>query len=329
MKMIALNLCLLVLVATCCGRESADDDGVNVVIDAPLSKAPIPPTRGSRERRAFGCGIRSAFTREEKKAIVTGHNKFRAQAPSAAMLKMSWDERLAARAQEWSSRCRWYPGMKIDCNGHSVGQNMWMAGHVTNQYKVRIDGVLNSWNKQKQWWNNGTCEPGKSCRYYTQMVWPSTNRVGCGYSFCPTVTWLKKTTHNNVIVVCDYSPPGNIRGATVYPVGEACSECWKITRKDAANPGYICKSGHFCEPCNPATDSNCQCGTPEKCLNGGVWSDKDCRCHCVKSYYGDACENCSDVSSDCNFYRLIFYCKQSSNMYKKMEELCAKTCGFC
>jgi hypothetical protein len=343
MVFVSFSVCALVLVATCSGHESANDDGADFMINAPEDResGAIPlmdqPALGGRERRSTDCGITSAFTSEQKDTAVSEHNRLRAQEQSAAMLKMSWDDGLAARAQEWASQCRWKHGMASDCDGNAAGQNLyisWAPGYP----QWTVEKALSAWYNEKQYWtanvlNNGTCQTGKVCGHYTQMVWSTSARVGCGYALCETVALSdSRNVSDAVFVVCDYSPPGNWRGLPVFPVGKACTECWTLTRKDATNPGYLCDNGHFCESCNPANDPECQCGPPVECLNGGVWSDKDCRCHCVNRYYGDACETaCEDLkpTSSCEYFQSVDYCETSSIYYSFMTKNCAKTCGFC
>jgi hypothetical protein len=41
--------------------------------------------------------------------------------------------------------------------------------------------------------------------HYTQMLWPTTTRVGCGLA----------SARGNDVLVCRYSPPGNIDGRRV------------------------------------------------------------------------------------------------------------------
>src|SRR5699024_2502580 len=48
--------------------------------------------------------------------------------------------------------------------------------------------------------------------HYTQVMWSSTSKVGCGYTAAAGT-------------VCNYSPAGNIYGTDPFVVGEACSAC--------------------------------------------------------------------------------------------------------
>jgi len=65
--------------------------------------------------------------------------------------------------------------------------------------------------------------------HYTQVVWATTSRVGCGFTaFNDSDGWYKK------LYVCNYGPGGNIIGGSMYKAGAACTQC------PAAAPG--CKN---------------------------------------------------------------------------------------
>ncbi|PIO67559.1 hypothetical protein TELCIR_10685 [Teladorsagia circumcincta] len=47
------------------------------------------------------------------------------------------------------------------------------------------------------------------------MAWASTKQFGCGAKLC----------NGNYVVVCRYSPRGNIVNENIYNVGTKCTEC--------------------------------------------------------------------------------------------------------
>lgn len=47
--------------------------------------------------------------------------------------------------------------------------------------------------------------------HFTQIVWKGTQNVGCATQFCPN--GLVNAGFTNWFTVCNYGPPGNIRGA--------------------------------------------------------------------------------------------------------------------
>ena len=63
---------------------------------------------------------------------------------------------------------------------------------------------------------------------YSQMVWATSFRVGCGYIF-------QNSKH---ILACNYAPAGNVEGTAMYIAGEPCSAC------PSTHPN--CEQGELC-----------------------------------------------------------------------------------
>ena len=55
--------------------------------------------------------------------------------------------------------------------------------------------------------------------HYTQMVWASTYKIGCGYAAYRKRNFVKK------FIVCNYGDAGNLLNAPMYQVGRPCSKC--------------------------------------------------------------------------------------------------------
>ena len=55
--------------------------------------------------------------------------------------------------------------------------------------------------------------------HYTQMVWASTYKIGCGYAAYRRRNFVKK------FIVCNYGDAGNLLNAPMYQVGRPCSKC--------------------------------------------------------------------------------------------------------
>ena len=55
--------------------------------------------------------------------------------------------------------------------------------------------------------------------HYTQMVWASTHKIGCGYTSYKRGRFVKK------FIVCNYGKAGNLLRAPMYQVGRPCSKC--------------------------------------------------------------------------------------------------------
>ncbi|WZZ25824.1 hypothetical protein YC2023_009225 [Brassica napus] len=123
-------------------------------------------------------------------------NLVRAQRLEAPLI---WDRRLQNYAQNWANQ------RKGDCalrhsfqNGEfSFGENIF---HGYGKNWSPADAVV-AWASEKRHYNYGsnTCDPGKVCGHYTQMVWKNTRRVGCARVKCNS---------GAIFMTCNYDPPG-------------------------------------------------------------------------------------------------------------------------
>lgn len=144
--------------------------------------------------------------------ITAAHNVVRAE---VGVGPMTWDPALAAIAQAWADACtdNTAPAGLIDHNaGRSdnypgyVGENIYgSSGTATGQ------GAVNSWAAEKQFYTHSTnsCQAGKTCGHYTQIVWRDSVKLGCGISSCSSLTYRNS-------IVCNYAPGGNYGGQSPY-----------------------------------------------------------------------------------------------------------------
>nr|XP_004649825.2 peptidase inhibitor 16 [Jaculus jaculus] len=177
-------------------------------------------------------GAAGALTEDEKRAMVELHNLYRAQVSPAAsnMLRMRWDPELAAFAEAYAQKCVW-------------GHNKERGRRGENLFAITDEGMdvplaMEEWHQEREYYNlsAAACDPGQMCGHYTQVVWGKTERIGCGSHFCETLQGVEET--NIQLLVCNYEPPGNVRGQRPYQEGPPCSRC---------PPGYRCEDS-LCEP---------------------------------------------------------------------------------
>ncbi len=128
----------------------------------------------------------SASTEQE---ALTLHNQLRAhhQAPP-----LVWDDKLAQYAENYASKCRFQ-------HSHSgYGENI-AAGYPS------ISAAIHAWYGEHNEYSYSS--PGFSYHtgHFTQLVWRSTRKLGCGYASCDG-----KNGTPGKYLVCEYSPRGNI-----------------------------------------------------------------------------------------------------------------------
>ena len=120
------------------------------------------------------------------------------------MKPLVWDEKVTKYA-------KWYANQRqFDCDlRHSngpYGENIfWGSGDEWTPEQAVMEWVL-----EKKWYSYGSnsCAVGEQCGHYTQVVWSTTERVGCARVVC--------YGGKGVFMTCNYDPPGNYVGLKPY-----------------------------------------------------------------------------------------------------------------
>ncbi|XP_029001002.1 cysteine-rich secretory protein LCCL domain-containing 2 [Betta splendens] len=190
-------------------QEGADLNGTN--------------TAGGRARRAI--------LWSDREEILQLHNKLRGSVyPTAAdMEHMVWDDELERSATHWAEQCHWDHGPADLLM--SIGQNLavHMGRHRSPAYHVQawydeVKDYTYPYPSECNPWCPERCS-GPMCTHYTQLVWATTNRVGCAVHVCPAMDVWGDVWENAVYLVCNYSPKGNWIGVAPYQHGRPCSQC--------------------------------------------------------------------------------------------------------
>uniref|UniRef100_A0A8D2LEK0 Cysteine rich secretory protein LCCL domain containing 2 n=1 Tax=Varanus komodoensis TaxID=61221 RepID=A0A8D2LEK0_VARKO len=174
---------------------------------------------------------RRAISHSDKEEILMLHNKLRSQVyPSASNMEyMRWDDELERTAESWAHQCIWDHGPATLLM--SIGQNLGVhwgryrspAFHVQSWYD-EVKDYTYPYAHECNPWCPDRCS-GPMCTHYTQIVWATTNKVGCAVHTCPRMDVWGEVWENAVYLVCNYSPKGNWIGEAPYKNGRPCSEC--------------------------------------------------------------------------------------------------------
>ncbi|MCL7049273.1 hypothetical protein MKW94_026939 [Papaver nudicaule] len=123
--------------------------------------------------------------------FLSAHNNARANVSVGAM---TWDATVAKYAQDYADL------RKADCQlvhstGGSYGENIaWSSSS-------NFTGVaaVNLWVAEKAFYSYpaNTCQSGKVCGHYTQVVWRNSIRLGCGRVTC---------NNGGTFIICSYDP---------------------------------------------------------------------------------------------------------------------------
>ncbi|KAJ0788485.1 putative CAP domain-containing protein [Helianthus annuus] len=120
------------------------------------------------------------------------------------MQPLVWDKRLARYASMYARQRR------QDCllkhSDGPYGENIfWGSGTRWNPSQAAV-----TWVSEGRWYNHqsNSCNQGRECGHYTQIVWKTSRRIGCARVTC--------FGGRGVFMICNYDPPGNYIGEKPY-----------------------------------------------------------------------------------------------------------------
>jgi len=149
---------------------------------------------------------RAGLSLEEADKIVSLHNQIRAE---VGVGPLRWSAEVAGYAQQWvdhlaSSRCGIQHRPRSGKWQQHYGENLFIGtvGHYGTADAVK------AWASEKSSYRGGPIQAAgfADIGHYTQMVWHKTRQIGCATALC----------RNNLIMVCNYDPPGNYAGQRPY-----------------------------------------------------------------------------------------------------------------
>jgi hypothetical protein len=140
--------------------------------------------------------------------VLAAHNIERAQAGVAPLV---WDNALGTAAASYAGQMAMTGRFEHSDRAarRGIGENLWFGTHGA----YSVERMVGAWASEKRMFVPGVF-PGVSrtgnwidVGHYTQMIWPTTQRIGCALA----------STGRNDYLVCRYSPAGNIDGRWVGP----------------------------------------------------------------------------------------------------------------
>lgn len=127
--------------------------------------------------------------------ILDAHNRLRA---AHCAPPLSWSLDLAEQARAWAEHLA-ADGCNLRHSQSSVGENLAAATATT----LSPEGVAELWYSERAEYD--FARGGFSIRtgHFTQLAWIDTAHLGCAVATCNGLD----------LYVCNYDPPGNVRGA--------------------------------------------------------------------------------------------------------------------
>uniref|UniRef100_E2J7B0 Antigen5-like protein n=1 Tax=Triatoma matogrossensis TaxID=162370 RepID=E2J7B0_9HEMI len=157
------------------------------------------------------------ITKKDKNKLLEAHNKYRnliasgkdtGQPPAQNMRVLTWDAYAEERATHWASTCKLRTARIKNKYNHTMGLNLYAKTStklqdVNTTFNEWADEMLTVWYNQVNNYEFGSNITEKT-EFYTQMVWATTSKLGCGYSY-----FKKGDSWKVGYLVCFYDPRGN------------------------------------------------------------------------------------------------------------------------
>ncbi|CAI0426736.1 unnamed protein product [Linum tenue] len=161
---------------------------------------PLPPPPPPRDQSSAGAGSTDPnHMKYTGKSLASqflyAHNKVRAKYYLPAL---KWNRTLARFARHYANT------RQKDCllehsSNRVYGENLFWSkyGHWTPA------NVVKTWADESKYYDfqNNQCLDNQPCGHFTQIIWKSTTRLGCGRVQC--------LNNKGFLYVCAYDPPGN------------------------------------------------------------------------------------------------------------------------
>lgn len=160
---------------------------------------------GSAVPNSAATATGSKLTPEEVQNLMTLHTRIRAEVKAQPL---TWSNELAAYAQKWADHLA---ASKCDL-AHRPSSGEWKQIYGENLFVgsakfFTVADAVKLWENEKKNYKGQAISSGSAnSGHYTQLVWKNTKQVGCGKAVCK----------DNLIVVCNYDPPGNVSGQLPY-----------------------------------------------------------------------------------------------------------------
>ena len=145
-----------------------------------------------------------------KNVILLNHNLLR---DSVNVPHLAWNNALAETAALWALHLATEDKGIFHSKNPDYGENIFMVWGS----QLQAADITQDWANEREYFVYGIfpeCAqpPDKVVGHYTQMIWETTNEVGCAIS---------KSKSGKYYAVCNYNPPGNIVGDYPYTKHQA------------------------------------------------------------------------------------------------------------
>ncbi len=172
------------------------------------------PGMGVAEEASKAASGVETLSGDQQVAMLADHNRWRAK---VGVPELRWADDLAQSSAQWAAKLlKDQHCAMVHSHLPGLGENLFWAsplqtsdGVVVAIQPISTTQVVDAWGHEDADYDLATnlCKPGKVCGHYTQLVWKTTQEVGCAKYICPASdqSW-----------VCQYRPAGNVIGQRPY-----------------------------------------------------------------------------------------------------------------
>ncbi|MEX8501228.1 CAP domain-containing protein [Leptothrix ochracea] len=155
----------------------------------------------------------TALSGDQQAAMLADHNRWRAK---VGVPELRWADDLAQSSAQWAAKLlKGQRCIMVHSQLPGLGENLyWASPLMGSDGSVAIQTIstaraVDAWGHEDANYDlaTNTCQPGKVCGHYTQLVWKTTQEVGCAKHICPA---------SDQVWVCQYRPAGNVVGERPY-----------------------------------------------------------------------------------------------------------------
>lgn len=189
-------ICLLAGVLVASGFSIAGQPGQIVLVRA------VP-------NACTSTAVPTTLTPSEQQEMLTLHNTLRAKYGSGAL---TWDATLASCAQDWAEERSHTNDAVVHRPNNTFGETTFNNHGCCDpdEFRSTPADAMGFWGGEERFYNRATetCQAGADCSHFTQAVWSTTTKIGCGKAFHNTP---EGTT--TAYWVCNYDPKANTGGS--------------------------------------------------------------------------------------------------------------------
>ncbi len=160
-----------------------------------------PSKRGGQEGEEAPKTEPAPLPSDHVAALVAAHNAARTEVGVPAL---KWSPAVASYAQSWATHLQKEKACGLQHRSGSTKQKPWGENLAMWTGDRPVQAGVGMWHAEKADWDGGALSGANLAKigHWTQMVWRSTTKVGCGVATCGGRT----------VLVCNYDPPGNFMG---------------------------------------------------------------------------------------------------------------------